>query len=175
MSYDHWKTTNPDDEWLESSHPPGMGIRREDLSPRIKALMSPEDQQALGDISHGSPEPPKPPAAPPEIQKITKLERDEQRVFANWLLRHEAQDELSYDWSRTDKRSTSRIGKLDFVIYGAVGKSLHLEFKQPGGRVTPEQAKEIIRLTKLGHVATIVHSADEAIKLTESFFSEFLH
>jgi hypothetical protein len=93
-----------------------------------------------------------------------KLERQEQRLFANWLLLAEGRGELWYDWSATNKRVTSRVGKPDFLIVPMGRPAFWIEFKATEGRFSKEQIKVINTLMDLGQKVFIARSADEAIK-----------
>ena len=98
-----------------------------------------------------------------------RLEREEQQLFCQWLNLHESQGELSYDWSRTDKKTTRRLGALDFVIYCPEARALFIEFKATGGKLSPEQERQAILLNYLGFVVRVVRTAQEAIALTKTW------
>jgi|SRR6267378_284970 len=107
------------------------------------------------------------------MQKSTgRLERDEQRIFYNWLLSHERNGELIFDWSRTDKKTTRRLGALDFVIHSKMGRTLFLEFKLKGAYLRPEQERQIELLTALGFITAIPQSAAQAILITRNWLAK---
>lgn len=68
--------------------------------------------------------------------------------------------------SRMDRRTTTAVGTVDFVIAAGNGRTLWIEAKGAKTKVTREQAATIHWLNTLGHAAAIVHSLDE--------FHEFL-
>ena len=107
-------------------------------------------------------------AAEATDKNTQRLEREEQRLFCQWLNLHESLGELTYDWSRTDKRTTRRLGAPDFVVYLPKALTLFLEFKAEGAKLTLEQQKQAAILDKLGFVVRVVRSAQEAIELTKS-------
>ena len=67
------------------------------------------------------------------------LERQEQRLFYNWLLPRSRDGQLCFIWQRTDKRTTGRIGQLDFYVFLPKRHVIVLEFKRPPNKLTPEQ------------------------------------
>lgn len=130
------------------------------LPDRLLKLMDPRDR------------PPGPAgltAAAATDKNAQRLEREEQRLFCQWLNSHESSGELSYDWSRTDKKTTRRLGALDFVIYCPEAKTLFIEFKAEGRKMTPEQERQAILLNYLGFAVRVVRTAQEAIALTKAW------
>jgi hypothetical protein len=109
-----------------------------------------------------------------------RLERDEQRIFYNWLLLHEGRGQLTFGWSRTDKPTTRRLGELDFVVYAApslsgarskMGRTLFLEFKLKGSKLRPEQERQVELLTSLGFLVAVPESAAQAILITKNWMA----
>jgi hypothetical protein len=131
-----------------------MGIRIQ-FSPHLIKLMDPADQAFYQPGVHPPYEEDHHP--PP---KTDKLEREEQRQFANYCLLHG----YSMIWHSTHKRSTGTVGAPDFSIW-VNRKSLCIEFKRPGGKLSPDQ--EAWRRTHEGQgcVYYVVYSALEAIQL----------
>jgi hypothetical protein len=129
-----------------------MGIR---ISPHLIKLMDPADQAFYQPGVHPKYEDDHHP--PP---KTDKLEREEQRQFANYCLLHG----YSMIWHSTHKRSTGTVGAPDFSIW-VNRKSLCIEFKRPGCNLSPDQ--EAWRATHEGQgcVYYVVYSALEAIQL----------
>jgi hypothetical protein len=101
---------------------------------------------------------------------IARSEREEQRLFYNWLLPFENNREIIFDWSRTDKPTTRRLGALDFVIYHKMGQTLFLEFKLKGSGLRPEQERQVEILTDLGFMVAIPQNAGQAIAITRKWF-----
>jgi hypothetical protein len=99
------------------------------------------------------------------------LERKEQGRFAGLLNFARERGELLYDWSRTDKRTRNRKGRADFWIM-ARGRGLQIEFKAPGGRLSPAQKDEKEKAEASGTIYKIVHSADEAWQLTKFWLEQ---
>src|SRR6516164_6232156 len=101
-------------------------MRLTDLDPHQQSLIDPRDRETLG---LGAP-------LPQERQspKRPRLERDEQGIFANWLLLNK----LPYCWHSTHRRSTANKGVSDFWV-GKNGKSIWLEFKSFPVRISMEQ------------------------------------
>ena len=126
-------------------------MRLNDLTPEQQKLIDPRDREQLG---LGAP-------LPQERQspKRPRLERDEQRVFANWLLLHA----LPHCWHATHRRSTATRGVSDFWV-GKNGKSIWLEFKSLPVRISVEQVAFQELLSKESILWAVVLSADEAIQ-----------
>ncbi len=54
------------------------------------------------------------------------------------------------------------VGSSDLIgLYQ--GRFLALEVKRPGGKLSPDQERFLALVTKLGGVAAVVHSAEEAL------------
>jgi hypothetical protein len=71
---------------------------------------------------------------------------------------------IYFEITRHDKRSTRRVGALDFAL-AYRGRALFLEFKRPGRKPTKEQ-DEVLRFhAGAGNPAYVVYSLSEAIEL----------
>jgi hypothetical protein len=105
-----------------------------------------------------------------ETRYSNRLERDEQRLFAQWCGLREARAEFLFDWTRTDKPVTGRVGLPDFRIYLPGGLTVFYEFKSTEGRLTKTQRLVHEILTGLGYVVEIVKTADEAVKSARSWY-----
>jgi len=127
-----------------------MGIRIEDLSERQKAMIE------------GAETPPSPRAT--ILGRRPRLERDEQGIFANWLLSHR----LPYCWHSTHRRTTATVGVYDFWV-GKDGWSAWFEFKQLPVRLSKEQVEFGNQLAAQKIEAHVVLSADEAIKIVKGW------
>ena len=123
-----------------------MGIRWQDLSEAQKSLIE------------GEPVEPSHPRA--QILRRPRLERDEQRIFANWCLLNG----LPFCWHATHRRSTATKGVSDFWV-GKNGQSIWLEFKSLPIRISAEQIKFQELLSRESIKWAVVQSADEAIRL----------
>lgn len=66
-----------------------------------------------------------------------------------------------YIHSRMDRRSTVQVGAPDFVIALPGGKTVWLECKRKGGKVTTSQQGTLLQLKLLGHIASVVYSLEE--------------
>ena len=98
-------------------------------------------------------------------KELKRSEREEQRLFNNWLLLAEERGELWFNWNATHKRVTCRVGTPDFLIVPMGRPAYWIEFKLPSGRFSQEQCKVINTLMDLGQAVFIVPSADEAIRI----------
>lgn len=56
-------------------------------------------------------------------------------------------------------------------VWGKDGKALLLEVKRPGGKVSPEQKRLLEEARKLGAIAHVVYSLQEAMTILDSFES----
>lgn len=137
-----------------------MGIRIDPKEhPHIGKLMSPEDQQHYGfvdpgvhppyDIDHHAP------------VKTGKLERDEQRQFANWLLLNGYTARV---WHATNKATTANPGVPDFIVPILSGV-LWIEFKLPGAKLSEAQEAFRAGLEAKGFTLHVCYSCAEAIAL----------
>ena len=128
-----------------------MGVRLA-LSPHLWKLMSAEDRARYGapglqpDAARGYTHP-----------KTDKLEREEQRQFASWLMLHD----LPLVWHRTDKRTGCNVGCPDFIL-GIQGKTYWIEFKRRGFKLSPDQEKFRQRLEAQSIRLHLCYSAAEA-------------
>ena len=136
-----------------------MGWRRNQLTKSVLSRMSPEDQAVYNPAQPGI----RPSYAedhhPPV--KTDRLERDEQRQFANWCLLNK----YPFVWHATHKRSTANVGCPDFIV-GVNKKTLWIEFKRAGEDLTPDQEAFHGRLHEVGITLYVCFSAAEAIALT---------
>ena len=95
---------------------------------RVLRCMTAADRRAIG----------QPTGAESSARYAARLQRDEQRLFAVWLYRHELDGELVWNQQAMHKRSTGRSGFPDFCVFKD-GRCLALEFKAPGAKLTAEQ------------------------------------
>jgi len=100
----------------------------------------------------------------PKILRRPRLEREEQRIFANWLLLNA----LPHCWHATHKRSTATTGVFDFWV-GKDGASAWIEFKSAAGHLSEEQAHFRLQLQGEGIKWHVVRSAAEAIEIIKSW------
>jgi hypothetical protein len=147
-----------------------MGIRLASISPNLLKLMSDADRIRYGGqtntvIAALEPRvdlPPEDAARGRASSKTDKLEREEQRQFASWLMLHD----LPLVWHRTDKRTGCNVGCPDFIL-GSRGKTYWIEFKRPGFKLGPDQEKFRQRLEAQGIRLYVCYNAAEAIQLVQ--------
>ncbi len=65
--------------------------------------------------------------------------------------------------SRMDRPTTGTVGQPDF-LGGLRGVGFALEVKRPGGKVTQEQAGQLLRWKLCGFRVAVVHSVAEAVQ-----------
>lgn len=71
-----------------------------------------------------------------------------------------------YVHSRTDKRTTQELGTPDFIIAVPInGKTIWMEVKRKGGKLTPEQNAVRHVLTASLHIHRVVYSIKEVIEI----------
>jgi VRR-NUC domain-containing protein len=92
-------------------------------------------------------------------------EKLEQGKFAKWLKEQWQAGRLEYFWQRTDKRATGKAGTPDFIVALPCGKTYWIEFKAPGGTLSPVQSATLKNLAILDHRTALCHSSAEAIAL----------
>jgi hypothetical protein len=114
-------------------------MKKDEVTERIKGLMSDSDRQALfGASSSGALAPPgTPAAAKPKRDILTKLEKQDHIDLENWLNQYD----LFRVHSRMDMATTTEKGIPDFVI-GIASRLVAIEFKQPGKDLTAEQEEQ---------------------------------
>src|SRR6516165_4486691 len=124
------------------------------LPDRVLRLMSPEDR-ALGKVGWTREE--------CETRFATRSERGQQRLFATWL----ASRRMPYVQPRPDRKSGIKPGWPDFSVH-AGNRSIFIEMKVQGGKLSPEQAECLELLRREGFRCEVCHSAAEAILVTKS-------
>lgn len=129
-----------------------MGLHPSQLTPEIYARMAPGDQKRYAA------------QAPSVSPKANRLEREEQRTFANWCL----QQDLAFVWHSTAHATKASVGCPDFVVQIA-GHTLWIEFKGQRGRLSPEQEEFRGRLVRQAALYFVVESAAEAIDLAKKY------
>jgi hypothetical protein len=70
-----------------------------------------------------------------------------------------------YLHSRMDKRPTQDVGVPDFVIALPQGRTLYVEAKRPGEKVSTAQRDWHKEMAKLGHVVYVVHDMKEFLSV----------
>lgn len=120
--------------------------------------MDPADQQRYSERA-GARE-----VVPPP--KTDKLERTEQRQFANWLLLQRSSGrKIPFTWHATHKPSTASTGTLDFWV-GTWQGGIWIEFKRDYScKLTDEQQEFWDDCVGRGIECALVYSAHEAIKI----------
>jgi hypothetical protein len=132
-------------------------MMKKDITPQMLKLMSESDQAKYGpEVRPSFEDDPHPPPV------TDKLERDEQRSFANWCLLHL----YPFYWHSTAHKTKASVGCPDFIV-GAKGKTFWIEFKRAPNPLTPDQKKFKELLEGQGIIYHVVYSCGEAIKLTE--------
>jgi hypothetical protein len=123
----------------------------------MRRLMSPADQELYGSGS----EPIRFDQSPDTIER---LERVEQREFANYCLLHN----LAPVWHSTAHRTKASLGCPDFIVC-VNGYNLCIEFKRVGGKLSAAQEDWKARHLNNGGLYFVVHTALEAIQLCEKY------
>jgi len=125
--------------------------------------MSPADREKY-DSKFAGPHPDSQEDTHPPM-KTDRLERDEQRHFANWLLLQRSNGrKLPFTWAATHKPSTNRLGTPDFGI-GTWSGWVFLEFKRDySSPISAEQQEFISDCEARGIPAHIVYTAAKAIE-----------
>jgi hypothetical protein len=122
-------------------------------------LMGPEDQRNYGPGIH-----PEDDSHPPS--KTDRLEREEQRQFANWLMLKGLFKATV--WHKTNARTGSTLGTPDFIV-PVNCSTLFIEFKRAGYGLSKDQEEFKAGLEEQGKRLYVVYSALEAIELTRYF------
>ena len=134
-------------------------MRKDEVTPAIKARMSPED--------HAKAFPEEVKAVKKAERRVRRLEKAEHDTYLNWgnlnqlLIRHD----------RMDKRTTGPRGWPDFeLIHG--GRILPLEFKVGSNKPSDFQDAMHRRFERSGTDVLVCYSADEAIRKSRGWLWE---
>jgi hypothetical protein len=122
------------------------------LTDNIRRRLSPETRKALGKDGLTTEE--------AIAEREHKDELADHHQFQNFCLLKG----IYFEITRHDKRSTRRVGALDFALaYG--GRALFLEFKK-GNNKTSKAQDEVLRFhAAAGNPAFVVYSLSQAIEL----------
>jgi hypothetical protein len=137
-----------------------MGISR-DKAAELAHLMDEKNQLVYGRPKHEEVTPP---------PKIDRLEREEQRQFASWiLLKNSCGLKIPFVWHSTAHRSKATPGTPDFLV-GVNRSWLCFEFKRDYSQaLRPAQQEFCDACVAQGLPYYLVYSAQEAIKIVEGF------
>jgi hypothetical protein len=97
-----------------------------------------------------------------------RLERDEQKTLVSWLMLQEEAGKLTFDWSRTDRKTTNRKGMPDFRIYRD-GRALLGEMKMDGAKLSPDQIEMREKFLRSGTEVQLWSSAEFGIRATRNW------
>lgn len=103
-------------------------------------------------------------AAEASARGSRRHELKEQSVFAALLRFKKEQGILTFTHPRPDKRVTIQVGQADFLIR-AQGRCLSIEFKAPGGKLSPAQAQFIRDEWAAGNPAGVVWHAGQGHRI----------
>jgi VRR-NUC domain len=143
-----------------------MGTDPASLSKQQLARMAPEDRHvvaaAVGHSNAG--------LTTEEAQHkyLIRLERNEQKILVNWLMLQEEAGKLTFDWSRTDRKTTNRKGMPDFRIYRD-GRALLGEMKMDGAKLSPDQEQMREKFLRAGTEVQLWSSAEIGIRATRNW------
>jgi hypothetical protein len=143
-----------------------MGIDPHELTSGQLERMTPDDRQAVAArVGH--------PNAGLTTEEATRkylvrLERNEQKTLVSWLTLQEEAGKLTFDWSRTDRKTTNRKGMPDFRIYRD-GRVLLGEMKTEGAKLSPDQIEMREKLLRSGTEVQLWSSAEVGIRATKNW------
>jgi hypothetical protein len=143
-----------------------MGIDPHELTPDQLERMAPLDRQAVAArVAH--------PNAGLTTEEATRkylvrLERNEQNTLVSWLTLQEETGKLTFDWSRTDRKTTNRKGMPDFRIYRD-GRALLGEMKMDGAKLSPDQIEMREKFLRSGTEVQLWSSAEVGIRATKNW------
>jgi hypothetical protein len=112
-------------------------MRKDEVTERIKGLMSETDRSEIFGISAAPVPPGTPAAAKPKRDILTKAEKLDHIDLENWLRQHG----LFVIHFRMDKATTTEKGIPDFTL-GIGGRLVAIEFKQPGNTLSEAQEEQ---------------------------------
>lgn len=126
-----------------------------DLNDKQKAMIDPKHRAGLGKAAITSSE--------AQRRYARQEEKRMHEKFEEWLKLH--QDELYWDHSRMDQKTTNRKGHPDFVIQSG-GRTLNIEFKVPGNVLSEDQEAVHEWLFKVGSIPRVCFDVATAIEVT---------
>jgi hypothetical protein len=143
-----------------------MSIDPQQLTPDQLALLSPADRRVVA-VAVGHPN-----AALSSEEALAKglrrLERQEQNTLVAWLTLQEEAGKLTFDWSRTDRKTTNRKGMPDFRLYRQ-GRALLGEMKMDGAKLSVDQIEMREKFLRSGTEVQIWSSAEVGIRATKNW------
>ena len=143
-----------------------MGTDPASLPGAFKKLMSTADRQVVAAaIGHPNAALTSEEAA---AKHLRRLERDEQKTLVSWLMLQEEAGKLTFDWSRTDRKTTNRKGMPDFRIYRD-GRALLGEMKMDGAKLSPDQIEMREKFLRAGAEVQLWSSAEVGIRATRNW------
>jgi hypothetical protein len=143
-----------------------MGTDPASLTKAQLERMPPEDRQVVAaSIGH-----PNAGLTTEEAQHkyLIRLERNEQKILVSWLMLQEEAGKLTFDWSRTDRKTTNRKGMPDFRIYRD-GRALLGEMKMDGAKLSPDQEQMREKFLRAGTEVQLWSSAEVGIRATRNW------
>jgi VRR-NUC domain len=143
-----------------------MGTDPASLTKQQLERMAPEDRQVVAAaVGH-----PKAAFTSEETQRkyLVRLERQEQNTLVSWLMLQEEAGKLTFDWSRTDRKTTNRKGMPDFRIYRD-GQVLLGEMKMEGAKLSPDQEQMREKFLRSGTEVQLWSSAEVGIRATRNW------
>jgi hypothetical protein len=102
------------------------------------------------------------------VKGLRRLERQEQNTLVSWLMLQEEAGKLTFDWSRTDRKTTNRKGMPDFRIYRD-GRALLGEMKMDGAKLSPDQIEMREKFLRSGTEVQLWSSAEVGIRATKNW------
>jgi VRR-NUC domain-containing protein len=117
--------------------------------------------------------------SPEEAAKVTaeqdavlvQREKVEQQIFNDWLKARRDEGKLQFISPQMHKPSTIEPGWPDYTILLSGGRTLLIEMKADGGKLSELQREKIQRLTALDHPVQVLFGHDAAIRCVEIFFA----
>src|SRR5258705_2174189 len=99
---------------------------------------------------------------------LVRLERQEQKTLVGWLILQEEAGKLTFDWSRTDRKTTNRKGMPDFRIYRDA-RMLLGEMKMDGAKLSPDQIEMREKFMRCGTEVPLWSSAEDGIRAIKNW------
>ena len=125
--------------------------------PNIRKLLSPEER-AKFDAE--------------QEKALTKREKEEQRIFDDWLRPHFEAGELWVIHPQMNKASTIEPGTPDYTLLLSGGRTLLIEMKTDGGSMSPVQRHAAAALAHLDHPIYIAWGHAKAIAIVQKFLEQ---
>jgi VRR-NUC domain-containing protein len=124
--------------------------------PSIRKLLNPEEQARIDAKQDAA---------------LVKRERQEQQIARDWLAIQQDKKKLRFINPLSFKPSTIAEGHPDFTVWLKGGRTLLIEMKADGGKMSPKQQQVAIEFAELDHPVKIVYGHEQLIRYVQYYMA----